>query len=56
MEPMKDLKFHEELQSMEYEPLTSIEKKLCAWGFGLGVVLLVILYFVSTFIPTTHSL
>ncbi len=55
MEQMKDLKFQEELQKMEYEPLTAVEKKLCAWGFGLGVVLLVVLYLVSTLIPTAHG-
>ncbi|WP_169432764.1 hypothetical protein [Desulfovibrio aminophilus] len=55
MEQMKDLKFQEEIQKMEYEPLSNVEKRLCAWGFGLGVVLLVVLYFVSSFIPGAHG-
>lgn len=55
MEDMKDLKFKEELQKMDYEPLEPIEKQLCAWGFGLGVVLLVLLYFVSGFFPGAHG-
>lgn len=55
MEQMQDLKFKEELQKMEYEPLEPIEKKLCAYGFGLGVVLLVVLYVISGFFPGAHG-
>jgi hypothetical protein len=40
------------LREMPYEPLLPIEKKLIGWSLGLGVVLLVILVFVSrTFFP-----
>jgi hypothetical protein len=55
MEQIKDLKFAEELKKMEYEPLNDVEIRLCAWSFGLGVVLLVVLYFVSGFFPGAHG-
>lgn len=42
----------DEFRKMPYEPLLPIEKKLIAWGLGLGVVPLVILVFISyTFFP-----
>jgi hypothetical protein len=44
---MEQPKIGEEIQKMAYEPLLPIEKKLIAWSFGLGVVLLVVLVFVS---------
>jgi hypothetical protein len=45
-------KIKEEMQKMPYEPLLPIEKKLIGWSLGLGVVLLVILVFISyTFFP-----
>jgi hypothetical protein len=48
MEP--DLR--EELGKMPYEPLLPIEKKLIGWSLGLGVVLMLLLIFVSrTFFP-----
>jgi hypothetical protein len=37
----------EEIRKMAHEPLLPIEKQLIAWSFGLGIVLLVILVFVS---------
>jgi len=40
-------KVGEEMRKMAYEPLLPVEKRLIAWSFGLGVVLLVILVFVS---------
>ncbi len=36
-----------ELEKMPYEPLLPIEKKLIGWSLGLGLGLLVVLYFVS---------
>ena len=43
----------EEMRKMAYEPLLPIEKKLIAWSFGLGVVLLIVLVFVArTFLKT----
>jgi hypothetical protein len=47
-------KVGEELRKMAYEPLLPVEKKLIAWSLGLGVVLLIILVFISrTFFPTS---
>ena len=40
---MEQPRVGEEMQKMAYEPLLPVEKKLIAWSFGLGVVLLVIL-------------
>jgi len=52
----EEIKFAEEIQNMEYEPLLPIEKKLIAWSITIGVVLLVILYFVSAeWFPTAHG-
>ncbi len=45
-------KIADELEKMEYEPLQPIEKKLIAWSIGIGIILLVILIWVSqTFFP-----
>jgi hypothetical protein len=41
-------KFSDEIKKMEYEPLLPIEKKLIGWSIGLGIVLLVILIWVSS--------
>jgi uncharacterized membrane protein YvbJ len=40
-------KISEELEKMAYEPLLPIEKKLIIWSIGLGLVLIVILLWVS---------
>lgn len=49
-------KIGEELKKMQhdYEPLLPIEKKLIAWSLGLGLTLLVVLYFVSKLLPDSH--
>ena len=39
--------FAEEMQKMAYEPLLPIEKKLIVWSLSLGVVLFVVLVFIS---------
>ena len=44
---MEQPKVGEEMRRMAYEPLLAVEKKLIAWSFGLGVVLLVVLVLVS---------
>ncbi len=51
-------KIGEELKKMqqEYEPLLPVEKKLIGWSLGLGLTLLVILYFVSRLLPDTQGL
>ena len=40
---MEQPRVAEEMRKMAYEPLLPVEKKLIAWSFGLGVVLLVVL-------------
>ena len=50
----KEVKFHEEVQKMEYEPLDETEMKLIHWSWGLGVGLLVVLFLISKFVMTTH--
>ena len=40
-------KLHEEIQNMQYEPLEPAEMKMIHWSWGLGVALLVVLYFIS---------
>ena len=50
----KEVKFHEEVQKMEYEPLDETEMKLIHWSWGLGVALLVVLFLISKFVMTTH--
>jgi hypothetical protein len=39
----------EELEKMrqQYEPLLPVEKKLIAWSLGVGLALLVLMYFLS---------
>jgi hypothetical protein len=44
---MAQPKVGEEMRKMAHEPLLPIEKKLIGWSFGLGVVLLIVLVFVS---------
>lgn len=56
MADMKEMKVSEELEKMEYEPLDATEMRLIHWSWGLGVALLVILYFVSDYIaPGAHG-
>ncbi len=50
MDKNQEAKFHEEIQNMEYEPLNEVEMKLIHWSWGLGVGLLVVLFFVSRMI------
>ena len=40
-------KFAEEIKSMEYEPLLPVEKRLIAWSLALGLILIVLLVWVS---------
>ncbi|SDF86902.1 bacteriocin-type signal sequence [Desulfovibrio legallii] len=49
-----EVKLHEEIQKMEYEPLDPVELKLVHWSIGLGIVLLVVLFLISKFVMTTH--
>ena len=55
-EDTKNVKFHEEVQKMEYEPLDATELKLIHWSWALGVFLLVAPYVLSDFIaPGAHG-
>jgi hypothetical protein len=40
-------KVAEEMAKIPYEPFEPVERKLIAWSLGLGVVLLVVLVWVS---------
>ena len=44
---MEQPRVGEEIRRMAYEPLLPVEKRLIAWSFGLGVVLLIVLVFVA---------
>lgn len=51
----EEQKFVEELKKMEVEPFLPVEKKLVTWSLILGVVLLVLLIWLSyTFFPAGH--
>lgn len=45
---MTNPKLADELRKMQYEPLLPIEKKLIAWSLGLGLLLIVLLVWIST--------
>ena len=42
-----ETKLADELKKMEYEPLLPIEKKLLAWSLSLGIILLILLIWIS---------
>ena len=50
----KEVKLHEEIKNMEYEPLDETELKLIHCSWDLGVTLLVVLFLISKFVMTTH--
>ncbi|WP_198015354.1 hypothetical protein [Nitratidesulfovibrio termitidis] len=53
---LEENKIAEEMQKMEYEPLLPVEKKLVAWSLAIGVISLVVLYWVSAvFFPAAHG-
>ncbi len=54
-EDKNDMKFKEEVQKMEYEPLEETELKLIHWSWGLGVTQLVVGSFVRYLFPGAHS-
>ena len=45
---MTNPKLADELRKMPYEPLLPIEKKLIAWSIGLGLLLIILLVWVSS--------
>jgi len=52
---MEQSKVGEEIRKMPVEPLLPVEKKLIAWSLGLGVVLLVVLIFLTRAFPGSAS-
>ncbi len=47
-----ELSAAEELEAIPYEPLLPVEKKLITWSIALGIVLLILLVWISyTFFP-----
>ncbi len=53
-EEIKTEQISEELEKMEYDPWLSCESKLVKWCIGLGIILLVILIWISyTFFPAS---
>jgi hypothetical protein len=44
---MEQPKIGDEIQKMAYEPLLPIEKQLIGWSLGIGIVLMVVLAFVT---------
>ena len=44
---MEEPKIGKEIEKMAYEPLLPIEKKLIAWSLVIGIVLIIVLVWVS---------
>lgn len=44
---MQEPKLADEIKKMEYEPLLPIEKKLIGWSIVIGLVLIVVLVWIS---------
>ena len=56
MQQTSEMNVSEEMQKMEWEPLSDVEKKLISGSLILGSVLLVVLYYISsTFFPGVHG-
>lgn len=56
MKEANDVKFHEEIQKMEYEPMNETEIKLVRNSIALGVIMLVVFYFISDWLfPGAHA-
>ena len=56
MKEAMDVKFQEELDKMEYDPLNAVEKSLIRNSLILGVTMLVVFYFVSDWLfPGAHG-
>ncbi len=48
---MEQPKVGDEIRKMPVEPMLPVEKKLIGWSLGLGVVLLVVLIFLTRAFP-----
>lgn len=51
-EKKNDVKFHEEIQKMEYRPMDETELKLIKGDITLGIVLPVVLFVVNKYLPS----
>jgi hypothetical protein len=49
----EEARIRAEIGAQPHEPLLPIEKKLIGWSLGTGLVLLVVLYFLSRSFPVT---
>lgn len=52
---MEQPKVGEEIRKMPVEPLLPVEKKLIGWSLGLGVVLLLVLIFLTRAFPVSSG-
>jgi hypothetical protein len=50
----EEKKLKEEMRKMELEPLLPVEKKLISYSIGLGVILLFVFIWLSTYFPGAH--
>jgi len=44
---MEESKIGKEIEKMPYEPLLPIEKKLISWSLVIGIILIIVLVWVS---------
>lgn len=52
----EDVNFNEEIKKMEYEPLNEVELKLVRYSISIGVIMLVVFYFLSDWLfPGAHG-
>jgi len=55
MEQQQQQQAAEEMKKMEYEPLLPAEMSLIRWSIGIGIVALVVLYWLSRMLfPGSH--
>ncbi len=52
---MEQPKVGDEIRKMPVEPLLPVEKKLIGWSLGLGIVLLMVLIFLTRAFPVSAS-
>ncbi len=53
---MEEVTFKDEIQKMEYEPLNAVEIALVRNSIAIGVVMLVVFYFISDWLfPGAHG-
>jgi hypothetical protein len=50
----EEKRLKDEMKRMEHEPLLPIEKKLISYSIGLGIILLFVFIWLSSFFPGGH--